>query len=278
MHKLRVFALRVNIPEKPLLSRKNEKQDRQLGQLWLHWRGKLRPSEINSKTNKNIFLVLSFILLIFLGLMLYWIDYLIRPRLYEIHPMFPKYIALFFIFIWMAVFFSYTFLVLSICMGRNSIAKHLPDSLPIKFLVPSIFKLGRLVGKSGDQIANSFIHVHNCWIHLRVKRTKAAKILILLPRCLHFRLRNQISSISQIRHITVFTVSGGEMARRIVEEKNPETIIGVACERDLLSGIKDLYRHVQIIGIPNLRPEGPCKNTHIDIHELEKAILAVLKP
>ena len=46
----------------------------------------------------------------------------------------------------------------------------------------------------------------------------------------------------------------------------------MACERDLLSGIQDICNQIPIIGIPNIRPEGPCKNTTIDLNEFEKAV------
>ena len=70
----------------------------------------------------------------------------------------------------------------------------------------------------------------------------------------------------------MYIVTGGEMARRIIEEKAPDAVIGVACERDLLAGIRDLRPGIQLIGIPNLRPEGPCRDTLIDFNELEQAV------
>jgi hypothetical protein len=46
----------------------------------------------------------------------------------------------------------------------------------------------------------------------------------------------------------------------------------VACERDLLTGIRDVATRVPVIGIPNERPHGPCKNTWIDVALLENDI------
>ena len=43
-----------------------------------------------------------------------------------------------------------------------------------------------------------------------------------------------------------------------------------------LSGIQDISDQIPVIGIPNIRPEGLCKNTTIDIHELDEAIKAFL--
>ena len=72
--------------------------------------------------------------------------------------------------------------------------------------------------------------------------------------------------------VEIYPVSGGELARKKVREIRPTAVIGVACERDLVAGIRDVGNKFSVIGIPNIRPEGPCKNTYIDLEELEKAI------
>jgi hypothetical protein len=52
----------------------------------------------------------------------------------------------------------------------------------------------------------------------------------------------------------------------------PQAIIAVACERDLVSGLQDVAPKIPVFAIPNKRPEGPCKNTFINIEELEASI------
>jgi hypothetical protein len=48
--------------------------------------------------------------------------------------------------------------------------------------------------------------------------------------------------------------------------------LALACERDLMSGIKDIAEKIPVLAIPNKRPEGPCKNTHVSLRELEEAL------
>jgi hypothetical protein len=48
--------------------------------------------------------------------------------------------------------------------------------------------------------------------------------------------------------------------------------LALACERDLMSGLKDIAEKIPVIAIPNKRPEGPCKNTHISVRELDEAL------
>jgi len=62
------------------------------------------------------------------------------------------------------------------------------------------------------------------------------------------------------------------MARQLLAEKRPKGVIAVACERDLMAGVQDVKAAVPVIAIANKRPEGPCRNTTIDMTEMENAI------
>jgi hypothetical protein len=66
------------------------------------------------------------------------------------------------------------------------------------------------------------------------------------------------------------------LARKIVVEKRPEMIIGVACERDLTSGIQDTYP-IPVYGILNKRPNGPCYDTDVDLELVEQGMTAFLE-
>ena len=61
----------------------------------------------------------------------------------------------------------------------------------------------------------------------------------------------------------------------MVKELRPRAIIAVACERDLTSGIQDVFP-LPVIGVLNERPYGPCFNTRVDIRKVEAAILDFL--
>jgi hypothetical protein len=65
--------------------------------------------------------------------------------------------------------------------------------------------------------------------------------------------------------------TGGTLARKVVVETNPELILGVACERDLASGIVDTYP-IPVIGILIDRPEGPCVNTRVNVEKVNNAL------
>jgi hypothetical protein len=58
-------------------------------------------------------------------------------------------------------------------------------------------------------------------------------------------------------------------------EKKPDMIIGVACERELTTGIQDTYP-MPVYGILNDRPFGPCYDTDVDLELVEKGMITFL--
>ena len=65
---------------------------------------------------------------------------------------------------------------------------------------------------------------------------------------------------------------GGALARQKIVQLKPAAIIGIACERDLVTGIRDIGYRIPVIGVTNKRPIGPCKGAFIDLNELREAI------
>ncbi len=92
--------------------------------------------------------------------------------------------------------------------------------------------------------------------------------------CGKCKIRNLVS-LSKRYRVTMSIATGGTLARRIVVEKKPDIIIGVACERDLTSGIQDSYP-IPVYGIFNKRPNGPCFDTDVDLELVERGMIAVL--
>ena len=115
-------------------------------------------------------------------------------------------------------------------------------------------------------------------------------IMILIPHCVQknsckLKVTNKIENCAKCglcnvsdlvkkkekTGINIFIATGGTLARKVIIENKPKAVIAVACERDLTSGIQDM-KHIPVLGIFNKRPNGPCVDTFIDIHEVEDAI------
>lgn len=122
------------------------------------------------------------------------------------------------------------------------------------------------------------------------EKPKVSRVLILLPHCLQIddckirlthNIRNcagcgrcaikDLIAMSDDLGIDLFVATGGTLARKIVMETRPNAIVAVACERDLSSGIADIYP-MPVLGIQNERPFGPCLNTKVNIEYIREAI------
>jgi hypothetical protein len=245
--------------------------DRKLGDEWIGWDGDLAATKLTVETGKRLFLGLSILSIILLALGLLFAWYLIEPRLSQLNPRLAhgfRIIIFGLIFILLFVFLQ---TILSIIFHRNLLIRIKKKDFSITFMTPFILALGKKIGISYDRIGNSFIKVSNSLIMTTRWKISQSKIIILLPRCLRRPIQQQIISIANKYECLIFTVPGGELARKIIAEQKPLAVIGIACERDLLSGIRDVH-HIPVIGIPNQRPEGPCKNTTVDYKKIEDAV------
>ena len=170
-----------------------------------------------------------------------------------------------------------------------------PSIWLINFLYPAAVGLGSLFGIDKDRVRGSFIAIRNRLTSLRTVKARPEQVLILLPHCLQladcqYKVttdadncrrcgRCVIADILKLKDrygVNVAVATGGTLARRQVKELRPKVVLAVACERDLASGIADIER-VQVYGITNERPHGPCFNTTVDYREIEKAVQAVLE-
>ena len=251
-------------------------QDRKLGDEWQDWQGNVESYEKDTNTGKRIFMGVLLTTIFLSGFVASILWYMITPRLKQFHTSLPTIVGITLIFVWGILALWFFLMVLSIWTEKDFFMKLGGREISITFLVPVVLKLGLQLGISRDRMGNSFVKVSNSLIRTTARKVKPEKLLILLPRCLKKSLREKITSFSKQYHIPVYIVPGGEKARQVIHKLKPKAIIGVACERDLLSGIQDVIHRIPVIGIPNVRPEGPCKNTTIDFLEFEKAIQTFL--
>jgi hypothetical protein len=258
--------------ERPLQSK-----DRRLGDEWSDWSGDPRSgeSEIDEKQSTFFLLALGimgiFVLLILVG----W--YLVKPRVEQLNPLVLTIIG------WSVIGAAALLLVLALVeiisllkFGRSFLPYGWTEKL-LLFLLPKTVWLGTKLGISRDRVGNSFIKVNNFITKLHAVVLDADNLLILLPRCLKKEARSEIIDKMNGHAFRVLTAGGGEEAREAIKKHRPTFILALACERDLISGIKDVAERIPVLAIPNKRPEGPCKNTHVSIGELDEALRFITK-
>lgn len=196
----------------------------------------------------------------------------------------------FLLFILGMLMFGIGGIVLTIWAARSIPPLQSSIRMAINLLFPISLGLGRLLGIDKNTIQSSFIAVNNQLVLARKFLVAPEKLLLLTPHCLqraacpikitlnvHNCKRCGKCSISGLLELTerygskLAVATGGTFARKFVQDYRPQAIVAIACERDLTSGIQDT-NPLPVLGVLNERPNGPCFNTQVDLHQVEKAM------
>ncbi|MBD3178307.1 MAG: DUF116 domain-containing protein [Candidatus Latescibacteria bacterium] len=251
-------------------SESGDKKDRRvLGDQWLDWNGEPVDEEINE--GRRTFLLLASLILAGLVLLSLLLLYLVLPRFKLFGSVWAAVITAAVIISALALIIWYLILALKVVYRRRYLKICLDrKNRLLFFLLPYVIKLASFLGISGDRLGHSFIQVNNS---LAFNPDRSGNLLVLLPRCLDREIMKEIKEkCEQYTDVEYYSTAGGSAARKLVVKTSPRAIIAVACERDLLSGIQFVSGEIPVIGIPNKRPKGPCKNTVIDTSEFETAL------
>ena len=125
---------------------------------------------------------------------------------------------------------------------------------------------------------------------MRASTISPDRLLILLPHCLQFDecphkitrdIRNckscgrcqigDLIAIADANRCMIMVATGGTLARKMIRELRPKAVLAVACERDLTTGIQDIFP-LPVIGVLNERPFGPCCNTRVDLNKVQAVL------
>lgn len=192
---------------------------------------------------------------------------------------------------------SFAAVLLGICgvifaiLGLPSISFFQKQSwTAINLLFPIAVVLGKLIDVDKERIERSFIEVSNQMIRRRRIRIPANQLLVITPHCLqeekcpHKITRDpknckkcgrcqvgELLTLSENLGFHFAVVTGGTLSRQIIKSMRPRAVLAIACERDLTSGIQDIYP-LPVIGVLNERPCGPCNNTRVDVRRVEAAV------
>jgi len=208
--------------------------------------------DLSPKPQKRVFIFLLLVTcLVLLGcaFLLWWVPYV---GLNNIHPSLPLLLAIVFGGLVLFGLGGALTLVLTIIRGKNLFFNRRIRGVVIRVLFPLLVGVGRCFGIRKDEIRRSFVAINNKLVLAEAKKVKPEQILILLPHCLQnhdctVRITGNVENckacgkckikdlveLSEKYHVPAAVATGGTLARRIVVEKKPKVIIGVACERDL---------------------------------------------
>ena len=160
----------------------------------------------------------------------------------------------------------------------------------INSLFPLIVFWGKIFKIPRRSIERSFIALNNYILTHKKIKVAAKDLLVISPHCLQlascpYKITYDIKNCHRCNRCTVGplitmseklgfnfrVVTGGTLARKIAKELRPKMVLAIACERDLASGIQDVYP-LPAAGVLNIRPNGPCYNTTVDLKLVEETI------
>jgi len=181
-------------------------------------------------------------------------------------------------------------IVLTIIRSRPMGLLQGPMRVALNTFFPLVLVLGKILRIDMDRIKRSFIAVNNNLVSAKRIKIEPHQLLLLAPHCLqnsdclHKVTGNidncrrcgkcNVNDILNLRDrygIRVGMATGGTLARKYVRDYRPKAIVAIACERDLTSGILDA-NPVPVLGVTNLRPEGPCQNTRVSLQRVDEAV------
>lgn len=185
-------------------------------------------------------------------------------------------------------------IVLTIMRSKPFALMQGPTRVALNTFFPMVLILGRLFRIDMNRIKRSFIEVNNNLVQAMHIKTTPNKLLLLAPHCLqnsecvhkvtgnidncHRCGRCGVNDILKLRElygIRIGMATGGTLARKYVQDYRPKAIVAIACERDLTSGILDA-NPIPVLGITNLRPNGPCNNTEFSFQRVNESIKSFL--
>ncbi|MGD2175372.1 MAG: DUF116 domain-containing protein [Candidatus Brocadiaceae bacterium] len=139
------------------------------------------------------------------------------------------------------------------------------------------------------------VKMMNALTRLRRSRCRPEELLILVPSCLQRsdcrqKITNDINECRRCGRCKVKDIielgerygvrcavaTGGRLALEMAMETDVKAVVAIACEKELQQGMFSMFPKPGL-GIINIRPHGPCKDTDVDLEEVEEAIQWILR-
>lgn len=243
--------------------------DRRLGHEWDEWDGQPLPGNGDFSARPGLFFRFAALTLLGgLGAVAALI-YLVAPRLAALWPVLPP-------ALWVALATAasacglwYALLLLSF-YGR---VPPLPDGLlergPYLRLMSFTSHVSRVFGKR-DWVEHAAIEVYNALAERRKRRVGKGELLVLIPRCLSKEALDGVLAVAGRYEVPVFVATRGQLARRVIRERRPRAVVAVACERDMLTGLRDVAGKLPVLGLTMRLPNGPCRDAMLDLEVMER--------
>jgi uncharacterized protein len=251
--------------------------DRRLGHEWDEWNGKPLPNDGDFRTTTGKFFIFTAIGIAGLVVAGAAGIFLLTPRLAQLAPWLPRalYVADASMAsvggVWLAL------IAMSYATDRALLPSRFAEGgLLLKTLRLSS-RVGEMFGVQRDWTDNAAVAVYNRLAWAREWRVRANELLILIPRCLSRTALDGVMDIAKRYNVATFVATRGAYARQAIRERRPKAVVAVACERDMVSGLRDVAGRLPVLGLTMQLPNGPCKDASLDLVQMEAFVRKYLK-
>jgi hypothetical protein len=171
------------------------------------------------------------------------------------------------LWVWWGVLF------LSHELRRPLLPERLAERGPLLRLMSSTSRLAARFGRR-DWVENAAVKVYNSLAMMRGRKVGQGELLVLIPRCLSKETLDGVLGVAGQYGVPVFVATRGQLARRVIRERQPRAVVAVACERDMVSGLHDVAGKIPVLGLTMTLPSGPCKDATVNLGQLEEWVRA----
>lgn len=243
--------------------------DRRLGHEWDEWDGKPLPRNGDFSAPPGLFFrfgALALTLTLAVGAALI---YVLSPRLGALWSRLPT-------ALWLSLgataavsWLWFGMLLLSFYGGVLALPDRWLERGPYLQLMNLTSLVCRAFGNR-DWVEHAAIDVYNALAERRGRMVGKGELLVLIPRCLSKQALDGVLAIAGRYDVPVFVATRGQLARRVIRERRPRAVVAVACERDMMTGLRDVAGRLPVLGLTMRLPNGPCRDAILDLDVMER--------
>src|SRR5882757_4868307 len=243
--------------------------DRRLGHEWDEWNGRPLPGGGDFSAAPRVFFRFAALTIAAATGALALLLYLVGPRFGTLVPLVPRILWSLLAVLAVLQWLYLIVLAASFYGGRNLLPERLMERGPYLQLMNYASLIARVFGKR-DWVEHAAIDVYNTLAERRGRRVGKGELLVLIPRCLSKQALDGVLEIAGRYEVPVFVATRGQLARRVIRERRPRAVVAVACERDMMTGLRDVAGKLPVLGLTMQLPNGPCRDAAIDLGQMEQ--------
>jgi hypothetical protein len=249
--------------------------DRRLGHEWDEWDGRPLPNGGDFSAPPRLYFAFAALTLAVGTGALAALLYLLAPRLAALHPAIPA-------VLWGLIAVAagvgalwFGLLLVSFYAGVNLLPERLLERGPFLRLMNYTSVVSRPFGRR-DWVEHAAIDVYNTLHERRRRKVGKGELLVLIPRCLSKQALDGVLEVAGRYDVPVFVATRGQLARRVIRERRPRAVVAVACERDMMTGLRDVAGRLPVLGLTMQLPNGPCRDASIDLRKMEEWVRGLI--